>query len=184
MTTLSLARLARLVLTLSFAAVGCAAPAEEPEELGSSEAHVTGNPDSPDRVTIVRSYGYGVHLTTVREAPQGFQPEAAFYTRMSGSRGVWLCSKGKRGNFPSNDPNCEGYPIVDFLGYADQNAAGTRAPLYRCAIPSLADHFISLDPGCESQVTEGVLGYVEGGAPLPAMIPAPVWGGMVTGDGA
>ncbi len=174
MTNLSLARLARLALTLSFGVAACAAPAEEPEELGSSEAHVTGNPDSPDRITIVRSYAPGAyHLTTVRTAPMGFIPEAAFSTRMQGSRGIWLCGL-HQGNFPSTDPNCEGQPIVDFLGYADQNAAGTKAPLYRCLVPGGIDHFISLDSNCEGQAQEGILGYVDG-APLPAYIPYPTY---------
>lgn len=172
MTNLSLARLTRLALVLSFAAVGCAAPAEEPEEMSSTESHITGNPESPDRITIVRSWTPGFHLTTVRTAPMGMKPEAAFYTRTSGSRALFLCDKGRHRNFPSNDPNCEGYGIIDFIGYVDQNEEGTRVPLYRCLIPSITDHFISTDPNCEGQRMEGQLGWVEW-APVPAMIPLP-----------
>ncbi|MBX3228501.1 MAG: hypothetical protein KF837_14370 [Labilithrix sp.] len=160
-----------LALALSSIVWGCAAPTAEEEEMGSTESHVTADPGTADKITLIRSFrpGHG-HWASVRQAPRYFTPEVRYTIRLHGQRALFACGF-QRHNFLSLDPNCEGQVQQGFVGYADQNAQGTRQPLYRCNAGG--DHFITTDPGCEGHVMEGLLGWVEDAAGI-APPPEPV----------
>lgn len=155
-----------VALSLAYAAFtsGCAAtPAEE--EAGTTESQVTADPGSADKITIIRSFRPGAgHWLSVREAPAGFTPEVRYTIRLRGQRALFACGY-LRHNFVSLDPNCEGQQQQGFLGYADQNAEGTRQRLFRCMVPT-GDHFVSTDEACEGYVNEGLLGWVEDAAQI------------------
>lgn len=153
-----------MLLALASTLIGCAAAEPDSEDMGSTESYVTADPGTADRITLIRSFRPGRgHWASVRTAPGGFTPEVRYTIRLSGQRALFACGLGHH-NFLSNDPNCEGQVQQGFVGYADQNAAGTRQPLHRCLVGANGDHFISTDPGCEGQLTEGVLGWVEDAA--------------------
>ncbi len=55
---------------------------------------------------------------------------------------------------------CEGLLPLGPVGYAHNTQVAGTVALYRCSVAAGADHFASVDPGCEGQTAEGLLGYV------------------------
>jgi hypothetical protein len=157
---------------VGLATTGCSSVEEE--TFDSSGAAVSADPGSADEVTLVRSWAPGRgHWISVREAPGGFIPEWTFTIRLSGTEGALFACKVGRHAMLSVDPNCEGQEQLGFVGHAPNNAEGTRTPLYRCRPHEGSDHFVSIDGGCEGQITEGVLGFVEKATMLPPPPPPP-----------
>lgn len=69
------------------------------------------------------------------------------------------CKVGTSNYFISLDVACEGALVLGKVGYgyAQEDAAQKRIPLYRCS--TAKDHFVSKDPNCEGQKTDMLLGY-------------------------
>jgi hypothetical protein len=154
-----------LAVAIASSIVGCAGPETPAEEMGSTESHVTANPGSADKITLVRSFrsGFG-HWASVRSAPPGFIREMSYTIRLRGQRALFACGANNH-NFLSLDPNCEGLEQQGFIGYADQDAQGARQALFRCYTGE--DHFISTDAACEGYTNEVLLGWVEDVTAIP-----------------
>lgn len=63
-------------------------------------------------------------------------------------------------DFPSLDPNCEGYYLHSILGYSYPASHPGAQPFYRCLIQSPPyDQFVSSDASCEGHYNAAFLGY-------------------------
>lgn len=78
-----------------------------------------------------------------------------------GKTALYLCRQGASNYMISADPLCEGQVVIVAtpFAYLSSTNNGGKA-LYRCRMKSTAvDHFVSVDPACEKQHYEGLLGY-------------------------
>jgi hypothetical protein len=101
------------------------------------------------------------HWASSRLLPPGFTAEASwrlFRNQVPGTVPLFECRVGGH-NLLTRDPLCEGQFPLGPVGYIyDQPMPGTGL-IWRCLVPGNGDHFISPDPHCERQRTEGALGY-------------------------
>ena len=102
------------------------------------------------------------HWASTRIAPAGFTLEQSWRLLRDEALGTVLlyeCRVGQH-NLLTRAANCEALEPLGPVGYAyTTNVAGT-VPLYRCTSGAGADHFVSHELGCESETSEGLLGYV------------------------
>jgi serine/threonine protein kinase len=146
-------------------------PTPSPSTSASSTAPTStaGKPD-PVKVPLVRfHHPDGGHFSGTKKVgpPAGFKMEGLFgelvATAEPGTRKLFACRvKDQKDWFTSPDQSgkCEGQQSLGLLGYIYANPptwSGSRA-LYRCNAG--ANHFDSLDSGCEGKQTEFLLGYV------------------------
>lgn len=142
-----------LLVGLAAVVAGCAT---NTEEAASSEAAF-----SEGQLLLLRGYQPGGgHWASTGSLPYGFNEEARFVIQRQGARGIFAC-RVSRHNIVTSDPYCEGQPMIGFLGYLDGAPSPGKVAIYRCRVGSGNDHFISVDPGCEGQITEAELGWAE-----------------------
>lgn len=115
-------------------------------------------------IALVRSFNpTRGHWASTRVPPDGFVEEAAWKVlREQGpnTRPIYECAYLNH-NFLSPDVNCEQQAVnLGPVGYLYTSPPAGSVALYRCAINSGQDHFVSTDGRCESQQFEQFLGYV------------------------
>jgi hypothetical protein len=93
--------------------------------------------------------GFSTQMTLghLYESPQS-GADVAFYG----------CKNGSLDYFVSLDRSCEGARILGLDGFGYASPGQNLVALYRCK--TATGHFVSLDPKCEGQTTEKLLGYV------------------------
>jgi hypothetical protein len=102
------------------------------------------------------------HWASSRLPPPGFTVESSWRLHREQQPGavmLYECRVGEH-NLLSPDAGCENLLPLGPVGWAFSAPGPGTVPLYRCRIGAGQDHFVSPDPGCESQVTEQLLGYV------------------------
>jgi hypothetical protein len=118
-------------------------------------------------VEIVNSFNGKNHYVTTRTLPDGYRKLNSFKI-MRESNGnnmvlVYECrvggAKGAH-SFISSDYNCENNFNMGPMGYLYKEKVDNSIPIYRCIIPSTADHFISSNANCDGEgVSESLMGY-------------------------
>ncbi|NRA46202.1 MAG: hypothetical protein HRU09_14710 [Oligoflexales bacterium] len=143
----------------------------EPEPEPESEPQPDPEPEPTyETVNIYRLFNGRDHMLSHRfnEAP-GFWTEDLFLFYSSQNapgpvRAIYRCFDGTS-HFPSADENCEGKTREGKLGYllSEDPKDGKHAPLYRCKLADVHDHFTSRRVDYEgSRIdTEGLLGYIK-----------------------
>ncbi|SFW52017.1 serine/threonine-protein kinase [Amycolatopsis australiensis] len=148
-------------------------PTPSPSKPASSVAPpstTAGRPPKLEEVPLIRYHQPdGGHFSGTKKVgpPDGFVKEGVFgalvATDEPGTRKLFACKvKDQKDWFTSPDQSgkCEGQQPLGLLGhiYADPPSwTGARA-LYRCNAG--ANHFDSLDAGCEGKTKEFLMGYV------------------------
>ncbi|MFF5051696.1 hypothetical protein ACFY1S_00700 [Micromonospora sp. NPDC000663] len=113
--------------------------------------------DSRHRVTVGTIQQAGVH-------PQFGGIWGLLAAKRPGTRPLYECRAGTADYFVSIDPRCDdrGNAILRTLGWIYESPpAQDSTPLYRCALPKAASHFVSILASCETPdaVQQGLLGY-------------------------
>ncbi|MEZ4411192.1 MAG: DUF5722 domain-containing protein [Polyangiales bacterium] len=113
-------------------------------------------------VRLRRSYNAARgHWASTRVAPAGFREESSWRLHRDPRDGTVLLYECRVGahDLLTRDVGCEGLRPLGPVGYAWTDPGAGRRPIYRCRVGEGVDHFVSVDPGCEGQVTESLLGY-------------------------
>jgi hypothetical protein len=87
-------------------------------------------------------------------------------TQQAGTHPLYECRRGSRDYFVSKNSDCEGKSnaLLQTLGWIQTSKpAGDVTPIYRCAQPSIDNHYVSILADCESAdaTQEGLLGYAQ-----------------------
>ena len=106
------------------------------------------------------------HWVTINALPSGYTLEKTYKiislsATVSGTSMLYECTADKSvTNFISTDSACEGFTLIQKLGYIYKAYQTNTAALYRCYI-YLKDHFVSSNSTCEQSfvTNEGSLGY-------------------------
>lgn len=123
---------------------------------------------SLEPVALIRYTGDSYHrVTTAAVSERGMYPErtATWYLEAGekpGTKPLYGCRLGQRDRFVSADPDCEGQAILHTEGWIYESPPPSPSvALYRCYLPSPGDHYLSVDPACETPaaVREGLVGY-------------------------
>jgi hypothetical protein len=121
----------------------------------------------PTSMAFNRYFANPYHWVTTGFTPSGYGYEGTLgylsVIPQSGTRALYSCEASGH-QFVSLESGCEGQsPILGLAGYIyyPQPTGISTNALYRCRAVSgtIVDHFVSLDPGCEGRVYEGLLGY-------------------------
>ncbi|MFL6073817.1 MAG: LamG-like jellyroll fold domain-containing protein [Mycobacteriales bacterium] len=117
----------------------------------------------------------GQHFVGTGPAPPGFHLEwslgMAAPAGAAGTVAVYSC-RYNGGYFLDRAADCAGSEVLGQAGtlYLDPPAGEPTAALYRCLVLASGDHFVSVDPACESTPdkirNEMLLGYARRLAPL------------------
>jgi hypothetical protein len=120
-------------------------------------------------IPFVRYYNGTRHEVTTGPADPGYTEEGHWYllsTEQPGTTPLYGCRNGDLlvDQFVSRDPDCESpnNAITQTEGWIYTAPPPVPyTPLYRCHIPGLGDHFVSILASCEAPgiVNEGLLGY-------------------------
>ncbi|WP_117209126.1 hypothetical protein [Allorhizocola rhizosphaerae] len=126
---------------------------------------------APGTTALIRYLdGTGHHRVTVGAVQEpGVYPQfggvwGLLTAEQPGTHPLYECRQGVRDYFVSRDRGCGGRSValVRTLGWIyESRPAQDSTPLYRCALPAIADHFVSILADCETPdaVQEGLLGY-------------------------
>ncbi|WP_434739441.1 hypothetical protein [Micromonospora sp. SH-82] len=157
-------------------AMGVAAPAAATEDVRDvarpdTAASIGSGSDSSPRLLLAetapltRYWGSKKdHMSSVFHPGAGYAAEFVLgqihTTWATGTHPLFQCVTGTD-RFTSPQFNCEGKSNIGEIGYAYSAppAAPNRA-FYRCLVRSNGEHFDSVDPNCEGQRLEGLLGYL------------------------
>jgi hypothetical protein len=120
-------------------------------------------------VPLVRYYNGTRHEVTAGPSDPGYREEGRWYllsTAQPGTVPLYGCLDGALlvDQFISGNANCEASqnPIQQTEGWIyTARPSAPSTPLYRCHVPGLGDHFVSILANCEGSqyVNEGLLGY-------------------------
>lgn len=91
-----------------------------------------------------------INLGSVYEAPTG-----------DATVPLYLCKAFTTDYIPTTSSGCFGQALVGLLGYIFATPGANRIAVYRCTVPNIGD-MLSLDPACEGQQVDGLLGYTQG----------------------
>ena len=126
------------------------------------------------RTRLVRSvHALRGHWGSTRLPPANFVEQDAWYLLRdaeAGTRPLFECAVGDH-NLLTPDSGCEGQIPLGPVGWIYLEDGPDREPVYRCR--GTNDHFISIDPACEGETMEQLLGYAP---PAPVEEPPPVCG--------
>jgi hypothetical protein len=126
---------------------------------------------APGTTALIRYLdGTGRHRVTVGAVREpGTYPQfggiwGLLTTERPGTHPLYECRQGARDHFVSRDQGCggRGNSLLRTLGWIyESRPAQDSTPLYRCALPNTASHFVSILADCETPhaVQEGLLGY-------------------------
>lgn len=118
-------------------------------------------PKPPELKPLFRHYHQGFHTITIRENLPGKEAVLGKIDQApsSGLKPLYECLAGNINSFISHDSRCEGQKPLGKLGYLSSDKTGTHpVPLYRCRVGG--NHFASLDPRCEGQIFEALMGHI------------------------
>ena len=116
------------------------------------------------------------HWVTTGAIPNGYSREGTLGSLVASAPGatpLFGCLAGQD-QFVSSSSTCEGQRVIGVEGYvygSPPAGRSTRA-IYRCTTASGGEHFVSGDIGCEGQISESRLGYVDAAASLTRYIGA------------
>ena len=113
----------------------------------------------------------GVHWTSSRRPPQGFDEEQSWYLLRESASGTALLFECmvdelivEDNTYLSADVTCGGDVIMGPVGYIHTSQVGGSVALYSCRTSVMGlgfDRFVSTDPACEGTTSEGLLGYAQ-----------------------